>query len=65
MNRFPNKYVKPILISLSEGLNTGWSAVCQTGASPSTATLNCTIGGNPSHKGGDGFIDPEILQQGL
>ena len=64
MNRFPEKYDKPRLILLSEGLNTGWSAVCETGSGPTTDPHHCSQGPGAS-KGGDGFIDPEILQQGL
>ncbi len=59
MNRFPDKYEKPELISLDEGLNKGWSAACPTGIGPSTCSHGATIGKS------DGFIDPEILQQGL
>ncbi|MCK4505570.1 MAG: hypothetical protein KAW14_08145 [Candidatus Aegiribacteria sp.] len=61
MNRFPEKYEKPKLVSLDEGLNRGWSAACKPGNSASTV---CDIGTGFS-KGGDGFIDPEILRQGL
>ena len=66
MNRFPAKYMKPELISNDEGLNKGWSAVCDGGSSAQTG--GCGFGtGAPAHGGGDGdgFIDPEILQQGL
>ena len=64
MNRFPEKYDKPKLISLDEGLNTGWSAVCEPGAGASTSDPRCEVGHNPGSPTGD-FIDPEILQQGL
>ncbi len=63
MNRFPEKYEKPKLISLDEGLNTGWSAVCGVGATPSTSDPHCDQGPGASSKGG--FINLEILQQGL
>ncbi len=61
MNRFPEKYDKPELISLDEGLNKGWSAACRDGESAGTL---CDTGVGFA-KGGDGFIDPQILQQGL
>lgn len=63
MNRFPEKYDRPKLILLSEGLNTGWSAVCEPGSGASTSDPHCIVGPGPGAK--DSFIDPEILQQGL
>ncbi|MCK4671609.1 MAG: hypothetical protein KAT47_03630 [Candidatus Aegiribacteria sp.] len=66
MNRFPEKYVKPELISLDEGMNRGWSAACEFGDGAATVA-GCTFGHQPGKSSGnnDGFIDPEILQQGL
>ena len=63
MNRFPEKYIKPTLILLSEGLNTGWTAACTPGAGAQTG--GCAIGDHAATGKNDGFIDPEILQQGL
>jgi hypothetical protein len=61
MNRFPEEYAKPELISLDEGLNKGWTDECPVGIGPTTS---CVHGATFGHKN-DGFIDPEILRQGL
>ena len=62
MRRFPVKYKKPELISIDEGLNRGWTAACNPGAGAATLA-GCSFGESPGKS--DGFIDPEIFQQGL
>lgn len=64
MDRFPEKYDKPKLLSLDEGLRNGWTAACTAGNNATSG--GCTVGfgapiGNDGGRG-DGFIDPEILQ---
>lgn len=62
MNRFSDKYAKPELIVINGGLKLGWSDVCTAGHNPSTGS--CGIGAAFGTKtGGDGFIDPEVLNQ--
>lgn len=58
MNRFPDKYVKPELILINEGLKLGWSALCTAGTNASTG---CSIGQHAGLTSGSGLIDPEIL----
>ena len=62
LKRFPEKYKKPNLISLDEGLHSGWTAGCRPGATAATVA-GCSFGETPGKSGG--FIDPEIFQQGL
>lgn len=60
MNRFPDEYTKPYIISINDGLSLGWNAGCVGGDNPSTSCIDGTgVLANP----GDGFIDPEILHQ--
>lgn len=66
MDRFPERYERPRLLSLQEGLRSGWTAACSLGNN--AASGGCTVGlGSPMGKfgedgQGDGFIDPEIIQ---
>jgi len=63
MDRFPVRYERPRLLSVDEGLRSGWTAACSLGNS--AASGGCTVGLGPATKeggGGDGFIDPEIIQ---
>jgi hypothetical protein len=61
MDRFPGKYESPKLLSLDEGLKRGWTAACGPGNGP--ASGGCKVGFGPVIvEGGDGFIDPEVIQ---
>jgi hypothetical protein len=64
MDRFPGRYDKPRLLTLDEGLSTGWTATCSIGSSATSG--GCSVGfGTPmagGNVGGDGFINPEIIQ---
>jgi len=60
MDRFPEKYENPKLLSIDEGLSTGWTAACGPGNGPSSG--GCKVGFGPVINPGDGFIDPEIIQ---
>jgi len=59
MNRFPERYDKPKLLSVVDGINAGWTLPCTTG---DTNIESCSTGINPGTSG-DGFIDPEVLHQ--
>ena len=66
MDRFPESYEKPVLLSLDEGMRTGWTAACSAGNGATSG--GCGVGSSgptiePGNTGnGRGFIDPEILQ---
>jgi len=64
MKRFPDVYSKPELISLDEGLHRGWTSACADGAN---AASGCNTGFDETGlgpPGGDGFVNPDILNQG-
>lgn len=64
MNRFPKTYEKPGLISLDDAVTSGWTAACTPGNGATSG--GCGFGNAPSGKGSeDGFIDPEIFNQGI
>ena len=62
MDRFPAKYDRPKLLSLDEGLRSGWTAACTSGNNATSG--GCTVGfGSPiGDTNSRGFIDPEIIQ---
>ena len=65
MNRFPDNYEKPELILLNNGLNSGWSALCDNGtnaSSPCSTGFGVTPSGD-STSNDNNFINPETLNQ--
>lgn len=70
MNRFPDDYEKPELISINNGLNIGWSAACTTGTGAATTGCGqghgvpaCSSGLTHGGPGPDLFNDPDYLNQ--
>lgn len=61
MEKFPEHYKKPQLLDVTKAAVTGWTAACSPGDSASTS---CSIGGHFA-KLDEGFIPPEVLQQGF
>ncbi|MEN8208236.1 MAG: hypothetical protein ABFR50_03190 [Candidatus Fermentibacteria bacterium] len=74
MNRFSEKYEKPELIPLNQGLNRGWLATCQGGGTPGSAgscvlggvpdfVQSCVLGAVPDMDTNSDFINSDYMQQ--
>ena len=62
MNRFPEKYEKPELIPVNQGLNRGWLANCEGGGTPGSVGV-CILGGVPNTGKNSDFLNSEHMQQ--
>jgi len=75
---FPEKYIKPVLQSVVDASKNGWNAICKTGNSAGSGSLECTSGGGAGASGGgfDGrlytnpdnssrLLNPEDVNSGL
>lgn len=63
MDRFPEKYEKPELLSINAGLNIGWSAACNPGKNPGTGGARCTVGAGVVGGPDDVFLNSDYMQQ--
>ncbi len=75
---FPERYTKPVLLSIVEASDNGWSATCADGTAPGSGGLPCGTGGTAGAKKDNvnGFLyvnpnrshdllDPEDVGNGL
>ncbi len=65
MNRFPDTYDKPGLISLNDAATRGWTAACAGGEGATSGGCSPGWAGPVDSGKGDGFIDPEVFNQGI
>lgn len=59
MKRFPERYVKPELLSLHRGCGSGWTAACNPGTS---ASSGCSSGSSVNSPIFNDSFDPRYIE---